>query len=401
MGEARLRWSDRLRRMLTYPKFAGETRLLILHTQYFFDRGWRHAAESLGWQVAEAPSVMVGGLTREQIRALFVTIGEFKPDFILASNFAGMDEEGLFARFFEDARLPYVSWFTDTPRMILFQRKVYPSHYLVAASWERAYIPHFERLGFQHVLFLPLATDPSIFHGGPSDRFERDVAFVGHSMINHAQDAWRRLERWPEVAAAVREAFECGRVTREDFSRGIEHVVHLDARPDCSEETLRDVELLLVYEATRRQRRELVQSLESLRIEVRGDPHWKQVTELADGPVGYFDDLAPYYRSTAVNLNSTSLQMKSAVNQRVFDCPAAGGFLITDAQGDLEELFDTGQEVVTYSDIGELKDRVTYYLRHPEERKGVIERAQRRILARHTHRHRLLALEKFLEERYT
>ena len=77
-------------------------------------------------------SAYQGSLTRDDIGQLFSTIGDFKPDFILASNFAGMDVDGMFSRFFEDARIPYVSWFTDTPRMILYGRKMHVSHYMVA-----------------------------------------------------------------------------------------------------------------------------------------------------------------------------------------------------------------------------------------------------------------------------
>lgn len=61
---------------------------------------------------------------------------------------------------------------------------------------------------------------------------------------------------------------------------------------------------------------------------------------------------------TAINVNQTSLQMRDAVNQRVFDCPAAGGFVITDNQPDLHEYFDVTREMVTYDSLGELSDKV-------------------------------------------
>jgi spore maturation protein CgeB len=135
-------------------------------------------------------------------------------------------------------------------------------------------------------------------------------------------------------------------------------------------------------------------------LEVRGDPRWREIMDNAGGSVGYYDDLAGFYRTTAINLNSTSLQMKSAVNQRVFDCPAAGGFLIADAQPDLQELFDPETELVTYASLDELEEKTTYFLRRPDARLPIIQRAQRRILAHHTHRRRLEDLEAFLRSRY-
>lgn len=400
MDGPRLQITPGMRAFLDYPKFRDATRMLVLETDYFFDRSWCRAAESLGWQTATVPSAMVGSLTREDVRKLFVTLGEFKPDFILASNYAGMDMEGMFSRFFEDARIPYVSWFTDTPRMILYDRKIHCSHYAVAATWERAYESHFRRLGFEHVFYMPLATDPAIFSGVAQRRCDRRLAFVGTSMIEQANEAWATLEHLPEITQAILDAFAEGRVTRDAFAEGIQAIVPPRLLEGRTSSELRHVELCIVYEATRRQRADMVTRLEPHGVEVRGDASWQHVTPRANGSVGYFTDLAAFYGNTLINLNSTSLQMKTAVNQRVFDCPAAGGFLITDAQDDLAELFDLDSEVVTYATLDELEDKVVYYLCHPEQRVAIIERAQQRIAAQHTHARRLKSLEDYLRKRY-
>ncbi len=400
MAEPRLHITPRMRRFLDYPKFADKTRMLILGTGYFFDRSWLHAAESLRWETRTVPSAMVGAITQDQMKELFEALGEFRPDFILTSNYAGMDARGVFGRFFEDARVPYVSWFTDTPRMILYERTVHCSHYSVAAIWERNYEPHLRELGFPHVLFMPHATDPSLFGGRPALAFKRDVAFVGISMIEQAEEAWRVLEGYPEITQALKKAFRENRVTRESFAEGPESVLGAELVRQCQPRERRHLELCLVYEATRRMRHDMIKTLEPFGIEVRGDVRWSEITERVGGPLSYFEDLAPYYRSTAVNVNTSSLQMKTAVNQRVFDCPAAGGFLITDAQRDLEDLFDSDSEVVTYASLEELKDKVAYYLAHPEVQLAIIERAQRRIAAHHTHAHRLQTLETYLKSLY-
>jgi len=400
MAGPRLEITPGMRRFLDYPKFSAPTRMLVLETDYFFDKSWMRAAESLGWETAAVQSVMVGNLTRDDVRNLFTALGEFKPDFVLTSNYAGMDIEGLFARFLEDARIPYVSWFTDTPRMILYDRKVHPSYYAVAATWERGYTQHFLDLGFQHVLYMPLATDPALFAGSPSATPSRRLAFVGTSMTEQANEAWEKLAHRPEVVRAIQEATDDGRVTRAAFAEGVRAILDPALLDTLDTSERRNAELAIVYEATRRQRTAMVRRLALFDVEVRGDAHWAAMTRHAGGPVGYYDDLAPFYRDTAINLNSTSVQMESAVNQRVFDCPAAGGFLITDAQADIEDLFDPETEAVTYRSLDELEDKVAHYLAHPDERLPIIERAQRRVAAHHTHAHRLEALEGYLKERY-
>lgn len=257
-------------------------------------------------------------------------------------------------------------------------------------------MPHLKTLGFEHVYFMPHATDPALFHGAAQDTHTRELAFVGASMISHAEEAWEKLREFPEVAAAVRDALDSGRMSRGQFAKGVETLISSSLLERCGPRERRHLELCLVYEGTRRIRAKLVQTLAPLGIEVYGDEDWKQVHDRCFGDIGYFDALAPFYRSTSINVNSTSIQMASAVNQRVFDCPAAGGFLITDAQEDLHSLFEPDLEVVIYHTLDELPELIARYRADPHERRRVVAKAQARIMAQHTHAHRLKALEGYL-----
>lgn len=400
MPAPRLQISPGYSRLMNYPRFAGPTRLLILETRYFFDHGWQRAAERLGWAVASVPSAMAGHLERAAIEQLFATMATFRPDFILTSNYGGMDQMGLFARFFEDVRVPYVSWFTDSPRMILYGRTVHASEFAVAATWERAYRPHFEALGFKHVIDLPLAADDTLFNAPAHQAPPRQLAFVGHSMACHAEAAFGKLRDNSEVTAALEAAFAESRVTREAFAAGVETILGEALVQRLNPRDRRHTELALVYEATRRARRALAERMVPYGIEVRGDAGWQGIAPSCGGNVGYFDDLPRYYRDTAINLNTTSLQMASAVNQRVFDAPAAGGFLITDAQSDLEHLFDCDREVVRYRSLDELEEQVQRYRTDTDTRRRVVEAASRRVLSQHTLRHRLQTLEAYLRPRF-
>jgi spore maturation protein CgeB len=400
MAAPRLNITEGMRRFLDYPKFSGATRVLIMDTGYFFDKSWCGAAESLGWETASVPSTIAGSVSRDDIGSLFRALGEFKPDFVLTSNYAGMDNGGIFAHFFDDAKIPYVSWFTDTPRMILFDRTMFVSEYAVAATWEKAYTTHLKGFGFSHVHYMPLATDPDIFDRSPETVFERNLAFVGNSMLVQLAEALEKHEGLPEVVASVEAAFNEGRVDRDSYNKGVAAIIGEGLYDSLDETQQRNVELLLNYEATSKQRLDLVNHLIPFGIEARGDASWRRVLDNYESNLGYFDDLAPFYRSTAINVNNTSLQMRDAVNQRVFDCPAAGGFLITDDQPDLHELFDVEKEMVTYTSLPELSDKINHYLARPEARSAIVERARARVLSEHTHRHRLQALENYLKPRF-
>jgi spore maturation protein CgeB len=132
--------------------------------------------------------------------------------------------------------------------------------------------------------------------------------------------------------------------------------------------------------------------LQPFDIRVFGDQGWQQI--LNSGvkilpPVNYHRELPLVFSGTDVNVNATSFQMVSAVNQRVFDTAACGAFLVTDRQPDMDELFDRTRETACYDDAAQAKDHVAYYLKHPRARHEITQRARRRVLGEHTYVHRL------------
>jgi spore maturation protein CgeB len=145
------------------------------------------------------------------------------------------------------------------------------------------------------------------------------------------------------------------------------------------------------YKASGIYRAELLHHVISLGLVVVGDSGWRQLLPMASqhNAVSYGPLLAQLYSSATINLNATSLQMPTALNQRIFDVPAAGGFLLTDAQSDVAEHFKLGTEMIVYNDAHELTDLCSYYLTHDSIRRAIIERARERVLREHMYVHRL------------
>lgn len=77
------------------------------------------------------------------------------------------------------------------------------------------------------------------------------------------------------------------------------------------------------------------------------------------------------------------------VTTRVYEVPAAGGFVLTNASLQLSRLFTVGEEIVCYDSAADLKDKVNYYLARPEERARIAARGRERVLRDHTYANRL------------
>ena len=63
---------------------------------------------------------------------------------------------------------------------------------------------------------------------------------------------------------------------------------------------------------------------------------------------------------------------------------ASGCFLITDYCDEIAELFKPGEEIETFRGPQELRDKVNFYLSHPEQREAIAQQGHAAFLKRFT-----------------
>jgi spore maturation protein CgeB len=254
-------------------------------------------------------------------------------------------------------------------------------------------------LGFERVFPLPLATDPEIFSPERArGKQPQQLSFVGNSLVGSVQ---KKLERLPDNRDFQKLFSRLSQTFKPQPSRNLESLLiseGIEGNPlirGLDRQGLSDLEAALLWKATLEYRLACVRELLPFEPVIYGDPGWRELlgNSVALRPeVNYYDELPQVYGATAINFNATSLQMKAAVNQRVFDAPAAGGFVLTDFREQLAEMFEVGEEVACFGEPGEIPDLVRYYLTHPEVRKTMAAKARSRVLAEHTYRQRVAAM---------
>lgn len=391
-----------------YRKFTQPTpRVLLFTSRYFLVTEIREAFSRLGAAVLDFP--VASGERGEAgfIESLLGAVVEFKPDFILTVNHMGLDRDGALTGLLEKLRLPLASWFVDNPHLILHDYAGLVSPWCMLFSWDADLTGSLSALGFSHTAYLPLATDPRRFAppaspSPPQASWRADVSFVGASMRAQVDAPLARLAAWPEL---VREYASLARAFRRHPERGVRaflaetapavHALWLDLP---TAEARLDFEMLITWEATRQYRLERVSRLMEFSPLIIGDAGWEEALPGVDRDwrrleeINYYKDLPRFYPFSSVNFNCTSVQMKGAVNQRVFDVPACGAFLLTDRREQLAALFEEGREVVCYGEPDEIPELVQRYLKNPAERARTAQAARARILAEHTYEHRLETL---------
>ena len=159
----------------------------------------------------------------------------------------------------------------------------------------------------------------------------------------------------------------------------------------------------VTWKATQVYRLRCVKKLLPFKPHIHGDVGWHNFLngDAALFPeLNYYSELPLFYNICKINFNTTSLQMKNGLNQRVFDVPACASFLLTDYKEQMENMFDIGKEVVCYTEPDEVPELISFYLRHDQERLKIIERAHKRVLNEHTYEHRLTKMLLCMRKNY-
>ncbi len=85
------------------------------------------------------------------------------------------------------------------------------------------------------------------------------------------------------------------------------------------------------------------------------------------------------FHQSKINLNTTSKAIRSGLPLRIFDIMGCEGFVLTNYQTELPEIFDIGNEVAAYSSMEELKEITRYYLEHENERKEIARNGYEKV----------------------
>jgi spore maturation protein CgeB len=102
------------------------------------------------------------------------------------------------------------------------------------------------------------------------------------------------------------------------------------------------------------------------------------------------------FNSAKIVLNTMHFAEIDGVNCRLFEAAGCGAFQIIDWKPALPDLFEPERELVTFRTRRELKDKVDFYLAHPEERQEIADRAYARAHREHTYEARLAKMFEIL-----
>ncbi len=395
------------------PRFVqNNPRVLLITSKYFLMGELAHACKKLNLEhkLLTIPDESIA--SSDFIKTFLTAVAEFEPDCLITMNHLGIDKEGILMGLLEQLQLPLASWFVDNPHLIVHEYQNLKSPWVHIFTWDMDNIDSLQRMGFEHVSYLPLGTNTDLFCPNTKGKstWKRDISFVGNSMLYKVQTRLAKtilpvklLESFEETALNF---CHCHERSVVDFLKNHAPHTHEQYLALTSNEVRLGYETALTWEATRVYRASCVEQILPFNPLLVGDDGWNFIFAKQKGQFGlhrelnYYSELSSFYPLSDINFNCTSKQMKGAVNQRIFDVPACNAFVLTDWREQMDALFEPQKEIISYKELEEIPDLVRYYLAHPEERKRITQAARQRVLAEHTWEHRLQDLLRSMQQVY-
>ncbi len=278
-----------------------------------------------------------------------------------------------------------IVWYLDNPRFFI-QQPFEPTEYVFC--FDETYLHWLEPFCSHPPRFLSLASDQ--FQPGKfNPKFACDVSFVGGVIDQSKRRGQLSLEMVGYIQRLVEEKLKNRSKTFEELARihpiAEGKVININA----------DVSHYLYWEANNLYRIRTLEALQDYNLKIYGNEDWELLLQGSPlfnrfhGRVDPKTELPDIFVSSKINLNIHSIQCLGSLNQRDFNAPVCGGFLLSDWVPAAGKYFVPGKEAVFYSGEINLLRKIDYYLEHEEEKAEIIRAGKQCVLDKHTYTNRV------------
>ena len=120
-------------------------------------------------------------------------------------------------------------------------------------------------------------------------------------------------------------------------------------------------------------RAQMLERLQSFKLRVWGNDWHRLRTGSAlhssvAGRAVYGGELARVFGASKVSLSFLRKANRDLHTSRTFEIPACGGFQLSERTEEVLNFFEEGKEIECFSSLDELRDKITYYLKHESQR---------------------------------
>lgn len=335
-----------------------------------------------GMEVVHHQPSIVGGI------GLLSSIARERPDWLLFMNWHPSEFAPL--SILNELRLPRVIWIIDDPHNFLPENSRFgPLDFVL--TWDRAYEPLLHSKGAQEIGYFPYVADLDGCTATRRDEFISPVSYIGQVK---ALDPNSLGLSQPETQLVKEVGVIKARQPHLDYRELVwEHQANysLNLIRDPQDAMPQRIRRALYIVANARRRIDVLERAIPFGLKIYGNQDWRILLQghpllsCYSGPAHPQRDVPDIFVSSQVNLNIHSIQALTSLNQRDFNCPLLGGFLLTDWVEGAEQAFIPDVEMAFYHSLEDVEAKIHHYISHPDKRESIVHRGRERVRKEHTY----------------
>ncbi len=337
------------------------------------------------------------------------TIKSNSYDAVLSVNYIASLSEAC-----HQCEVPYLAWSYDSPLNIGYIHILkYPTTHVFTFDREEAKRVR-RSYDAKNIHHLPLAVNVKRFDGyylsaAERSRYDADIAFVGQlydskfeeivSVLPDYYKAYFNAMNDVQLATYGMDTIFDGisldlmkEISTPEFRKSLDDLYLKEGTPETEETEVSPgvMRYLMEQYVTHRERITLLELLGrhyNVHFYSYQDNNILQNVEKC-GALAWDSEMPKSFKQAKINLNISLRTIISGIPQRCLDIMAAGGFLLSNYQEELDEMVP-GDACEMYGSIEEAYEKAGYYLEHEDERKKVAARGREVMLKEFTYEDRL------------
>lgn len=288
--------------------------------------------------------------------------------------------------------IKYISWLFDSNSLYLYSNSIFnDTNYIF--TYDYCDYKMLTNLGVKKAFYMPLAVNTSKINKlivNSDKKYKFDVSFLGNLYANATQ--YDQIKNMPEYYRGYFDSIIDTQmnfygidlasilVTDEIYAK-ISNLITFNLEDELFI-TPREIFItFLQAKVTSIERTMLLKSIadEFSLTHFAATQSPSLINVDFGGYADYNTQMPLVFNSSKINLNITLRTIKTAIPLRCMDIMGAGGFLLSNYQQELAELFENGVDMVMYESHEDALNKIDYYLSHEKEREEIAVNGKRKI----------------------
>ncbi|MCM1215141.1 MAG: DUF3880 domain-containing protein [Lachnospiraceae bacterium] len=304
----------------------------------------------------------------------------------------------------QEQGVKYLAWCYDNPLNVVRIEETLGNPVNYVFLFDRIQYLKYKTAGFDTVYHLPLGVNRSrmetlTISSAERRKYTAEVALVGKLYESQLPEIMAPLndytkgfmEALMKIQSGITGSYLLDDCISESLIQDINRQ-YLEKEPNTQVRMSKEaLSYAMASEVTRRDRIVLL-SLCGARFDTRLYSYQNSeiIKNVKKYPaVDYYTEMPKIFACSQINLNPSLRIIQTGIPLRAFDIMGAGGFLLSNYQEELLELFENEKEMVVYESLEDAVDKADFYLRHEEIRKKITLNGKKKTLEQHSLQDRL------------